>query len=197
MLFVKAVISLENIQLRRYALEPVGTLFLRWCLLFPSCFFGDFVGALARRYADTQIGFPCYMPKQSMLVIPVDLNHPTASTACRMAGEQMPRAPLCKSLPQVAKMKAKAVMHGALAAAASVATVTGAAACPVAVFACAGYTATVGNIAMPALSINSSSSSASDDLKMTGGNCAALGRKSTGLTDLTDSPPYTKMLCQE
>ncbi len=48
----KAVISLENIQIHRYALEPIGTVLLRWCLLFPSCFFGDFFVTRLRRYAD-------------------------------------------------------------------------------------------------------------------------------------------------
>ncbi len=54
----KTVISLENIQIHRYTLEPVGTVFLRWCLLFPSRFFGDFFGILVFtfdqicRYAD-------------------------------------------------------------------------------------------------------------------------------------------------
>ncbi len=72
-------------------------------------------------------------------------------------------------------------MHGALAAAA----------------AHANYAVAMGNAALPALSINSSSSSASDNLEMTGGNCAALGCKSTGLTDLTDSPPASPTFSEE
>jgi hypothetical protein len=32
---------------------------------------------------------------------------------------------------------------------------------------------------------------------MTGGNCAALGCKSTGLTDLTDSPTASPMFSEE
>ncbi len=47
----KAVISLENIQIRRYALEPVGSVFLGWCLMIPSRFFCEFVGTLEFRYA--------------------------------------------------------------------------------------------------------------------------------------------------
>jgi hypothetical protein len=79
-------------------------------------------------------------------------------------------------------------MHGALAAAA---------ACPTAVFDRAGYAAAAGSVALPALSVNSSSSSASDDSEMTGENHAALGHKSTGLTDLTDSPPASSTFNEE
>ncbi len=123
-----------------------------------------------------------------MHVISVDPNHPTASAARRMVGEQMPRAPICKSPPQVAKTKAKMVMHGALAAAAArpAADVDG-----------ADYAATRGSVALPAISINSSSASASDDMEITGGNHAALGCKSTGLTDLTDSPPASPTFSEE
>ncbi len=166
MFFVKAVISLEHIQICRYTLEPTGTFFLRWCLLFPSVFFGDFVGALARRHADMQIRFPFIRPKQSMHVILVDPNHPATSAACRMVGERMPRVPLHESPSRVAKTKAKVVMHDTPAAVA---------ARPAAVFNCADYATTAGSVALPALSVNSSSSSASDNSEMTGGNHAALG----------------------
>jgi hypothetical protein len=144
-----------------------------------------------------------------MPIIPVVPNHPAASAACRMAGERTPRAPLCKSPPQVAKTKVKAVIRGALpatprhndvaasVAAASVATATGAAAGPAAVFAHANSAAAAGNVALPALSVDSSSSSASDDLEMTGGDGTALGLKSTGLTDLTDSPPTSPTFSEE
>jgi hypothetical protein len=116
-----------------------------------------------------------------MPFIPVDPNHPAASVACRMAGEWTSRAPLHESPPRVAKTKAKVVMHGALIAAA----------------ACVDYAAAAGNAALPALSANSNSSSASEDFEMTGGNYAALGGKSTGLTDLTDSPPASPMFSEE
>jgi hypothetical protein len=80
------------------------------------------------------------------------------------------------------------VMHGALAAAT---------ACPTAVFDHAGYAAAAGSIALPALSVNSSSSSASDDSEMTGENHSAPGRKSTGLADLTDSSPASPTFSEE
>jgi hypothetical protein len=54
------VISLENIQLHRYALEPAGTVFLRWCLLFPSRFLVFLLAPLNLhlcRYADMRIKF--------------------------------------------------------------------------------------------------------------------------------------------
>jgi hypothetical protein len=78
-------------------------------------------------------------------------------------------------------------MHGALAAAA---------ARPAADFDHANYAAALCRIALPTLSINSSSSSAGDDLEMSGGNCAALGYKSTGLTDLTGSLPVSPMFSE-
>ncbi len=54
-----------------------------------------------------------------MPIISVDPNHPAAGLACRIVGERPSRGPLCESPPQVAKTKAKAVMHGTLAAAAA------------------------------------------------------------------------------
>jgi hypothetical protein len=89
-------------------------------------------------------------------------------------------------------------MHGALAADAPVAMATGAATGPAAVFACANSAAAVGNVALPSLSVNGSSSSASDNLEMTGGNGTTLGHKSTDLTDdLTDSPPASPTFGEE
>ncbi len=86
-------------------------------------------------------------------------------------------------------------------AASSVATGTGAADCPAAVYACAASAAasaiTAGSVALPALSVNSSSSSDSDDSDMIGGDGAALGCKSTGLTDFTDSLPASPTFTSE
>ena len=58
---------------------------------------------------------------------------------------------------------------------------------PAASFATAAFAA--GNVASPSLSINSNSSSDSDDSKMSGGDGAAVGHKSTDLTHSIDSPP--------
>ena len=49
-----------------------------------------------------------------MPVITVGTNHPTTRAVCTMAGERL-HAPTCTSPPGVAKTKATAVMHDALA----------------------------------------------------------------------------------
>jgi hypothetical protein len=123
-----------------------------------------------------------------MLIISIDPDHVAASAARRMVGERTPPVPLRESPPRVAKTKAKSLIHGTLAAAA---------AHPAADFDCADYAAARGSIASPALSINSSSSSASDDSEMTRGNCATLGHKSTGLTDSTDYLPASPAFSEE
>ena len=53
-----------------------------------------------------------------MPVIPVDVNHPTASAARRTLGERLRRAPTCMLPLQGAKTKATMVMHNALVLAA-------------------------------------------------------------------------------
>ena len=99
-----------------------------------------------------------------------------------------PRAPTRMSPPRVAKTNATAVMHGALAPAPRHQCVDAAS------FAAASFASTATSAARnlastgAALSVNSSSSSDSDDLKMNGGEGATVGRKSTGLTDFTASP---------
>jgi hypothetical protein len=121
-----------------------------------------------------------------MPVIPVDTNLPAASAARRMAKEWvMLRAPTCMLPPRVAKTKATAVMHDALAPTPRHQCVD------VASFAAASFASTATNsarnlISTGAVSVNSSSSSDSDNLKMNGGEGAAVSRKSTGLTDFTD-----------
>jgi hypothetical protein len=86
-------------------------------------------------------------------------------------------------------------------AASLVAMGTGAADCTAAVYARAASAATsataAGSIALPALSINSSSSSDSEDSDMIGGDGTALGHKSTGLTDFTDSLPASPTFTSE
>ncbi len=86
-------------------------------------------------------------------------------------------------------------------AASSVATGTGAANFPTAIYAraasTAAYATAAGRVALPALSVNSSSSSDSDNSDMIGGDGATLGRKSTGLTDFTDSPPASPTFTSE
>ncbi len=123
-----------------------------------------------------------------MPIVPVDTNHPAASAAHRMAKEWVtPRAPTRMSPLQVTKMNATAVMHDALAPAPRHQCVD------VASFAAASFASTATTsarnlVSTGALSVNSSSSSDSDNLKVNGGEGAAVGRKSTGLTDFTDSP---------
>jgi hypothetical protein len=135
------------------------------------------ISKLSRRY---------HRLKKSMPVISVDTNHPAASAARRMAREWMtPRAPTRMLPPRVAKTNATAVMHDALAPAPRHQCVDAAS------FAAASFASTAAsaarNVALTgALSVNSSSSSDSDDSKMSGGEGAAVGRKSTGLTDFVD-----------
>jgi hypothetical protein len=91
------------------------------------------------------------------------------------------------SPPQVAKTNATAVIHDALAPAPRHQCVD-AASFAAASFASTATTSACNLVLTGALSVNSSSSSDSDDLKMNGGEGAAVGRKSSGLTDFTDSP---------
>jgi hypothetical protein len=98
----------------------------------------------------------------------------------------MPRAPTRMSPRRVAKLNATAVMHDALAPAPRHQCVDAAS------FASASFASTATSAARNlastgALSVNSSSSSDSDDSKMNGGEGVADGRKSTRLTDFTDS----------
>ena len=120
--------------------------------------------------------------QESMPVIPVNPNHPAANAARKRA----PSAAVLESPPRAAKTRAdNALLHGASASAprchdvasvadASVATDTGNAACLADAHAItnAALAAAAGSIALPALSVNRSNSSDSDDSEMIGGDCA-------------------------
>ncbi len=97
-----------------------------------------------------------------------------------------PHASTCMLPPQVAKTNATVVMHDTLAPAPRHQFVD-AASFAAASFASTAASATRNIASTGALSVNSSSSSDSDNLKMRGGEGTTVGRKSTGLTDFTDS----------
>jgi hypothetical protein len=98
-----------------------------------------------------------------------------------------PHAPTRMLPPRVAKTNATTAMHDALAPAPKHQCVD-AASFAAASFASTAASATRNVASTGALSVNSSSSSYSDDSKMNWGEGAAVGRKSTGLTNFTDSP---------
>jgi hypothetical protein len=168
----------------------------------------DFVGAQIRRYADrcsstmssnqlpeVVVGFAgpphprrisklsqTYCQQESMPVIPVNLNHPTASAACK----RTPSAAICESPPRAAKTRANnALMHGASASAprchdvASVAVTSvatdagnnaaGLAAAHAVSAAALALAAAGGSIASPVCPVNSSNSSNTEDSDMIGG----------------------------
>ena len=139
-----------------------------------------------------------HLRQESMPVIPVNPNHPAASAARK----QTPSTAVCKSPPQAAKMRANnALMHEASAsapryhdvvsvAAAFVATDAGNAAglADAHAVSVAAFAAAAGSLTLPAHSINSSNSSESD-LDIIGGDRAASGRKSTGLSNFSDQLP--------
>jgi hypothetical protein len=120
-----------------------------------------------------------------MPVIPVDANHPAASAARRTVGERQ-HAPTRTSAPGVAKTKAIMVMHNALAPAATRHPRDDSASFAGASFATA--TSVAAGHPSPPLSVGSTSDS--DDSKINGGGGAAVGCKSSGLTDdFSASPP--------
>jgi len=121
-----------------------------------------------------------------MPVIPVDANHPAASAARRTAVGERQHAPTRTSPPRAAKTRATMVMHNALAPAAARHPRDDSASYSGASFAAASSVA-VGHPSPP-LSVGSTSDS--DDSKINGGGGAAIGRKSSGLTDdYPASPP--------
>ena len=119
-----------------------------------------------------------------MPVIPDNPNHPAASAARKRA----PSAAVLESPPRAAKTRAdNALLHGASASAPRCHDVTSVAAASasvatnannVAAFADAhavtdaALAAAAGSVALPALSVNRSNSSDSDDSEMIGGDCA-------------------------
>ena len=146
----KAVISLDNTQIRIYVLEPAGTFFsyaghcfqmmsndyFLFCLWFfchadmQICRYADRCSPImsSNQLPEVVVGFAgpphlwrisklsrkCWRDKHqlwqdSMPVIPVNPNHPSASAARKWT----PSAVICESPPQAAKARANnALMHG-------------------------------------------------------------------------------------